>query len=219
MKTAIYARVSTVGLGQSTAMQLRDLRLLAERRGFEIVREYIDEGFSGARDSRPALDEMRADAKRGKFCVLLVWRLDRLGRSLAGLVRLLDDFRAQSVELISFSEGLDFTTSHGKLMFQLLSAFSEFEREVIRERVLAGLRNARARGIVLGRRRVPVDAARIAKLRAQGASWRVVCERTGLSKGTAQRAVYSLPKNPHVPTTHNSASGVSPVIEAAQNAQ
>ena len=149
-QAAIYGRVSTL-TNQSVEMQARDLRQLAERRSFDIVREYFDEGVSGAKSSRPALDEMLADAKRGKFRVLLVWKLDRLGRSLAHLVRLLEDLRACNVELVSFSEGLDFTTTTGKLLYQVLSAFAEFERDCIRERVRAGMRNARAKGRPIGR--------------------------------------------------------------------
>jgi DNA invertase Pin-like site-specific DNA recombinase len=192
-QAAIYGRVSTV-TNQSTDMQVRDLRQLADRRSFEVVHEYLDEGFSGAKSSRPALDKMLADAKRGKFRILLVWKLDRLGRSLAHLVRLLEDLRAWNVELVSFSEGLDFTTTTGKLLYQMLSAFSEFERDCIRERVRSGLRNARAKGKRLGRPRVFADASRIATLRAQGRSWREIVSETGISKGSAQRALSGLPK-------------------------
>ncbi len=134
MRTAIYARVSTTG-NQSVEMQLRDLRELAERRGFEIVGEYCDEGVSGAKDSRPRLNQLLADAEVGKFSVILAWKLDRLGRSLFHLVRLMEDFRRLDIELVSFSEGLDFTTNTGKLLFQIISAFAEFERDCIRERV------------------------------------------------------------------------------------
>jgi DNA invertase Pin-like site-specific DNA recombinase len=162
---------------------------------FELVREYLDEGFSGTKSSRPALDEMLADARRGKFRILLVWKLDRLGRSLAHLVRLLEDLRACNVELVSFSEGLDFTTTTGKMLYQMLSAFAEFERDCIRERVRSGLRNARAKGKRLGRPRVFTDASRIAALRKQGRSWSEIVSETGVSKGTAQRAVSGLPKN------------------------
>ena len=195
MKAAVYARVSTLN-GQSVEMQCRDLHALAERRGFEIAAEYCDEGQSGAKSSRPALDAMLADARRGKFRVLLVWRLDRLGRSLAHLVRLLEDLRAWNVELVSFSEGLDFTTATGKLMFQLLSAFGEFERECIRERVRAGLRNARAKGKRIGRPRVKVDALKIASFRAAGHSWPRIARELGVSVGTAYKAGQTLSKTP-----------------------
>jgi DNA invertase Pin-like site-specific DNA recombinase len=192
-RIAIYARVST-SAGQSADMQLLDLRELAKRRDFELVREYCDEGISGSKESRPALDALLRDARRRKFDAVLVWKLDRLGRSLVHLVRLLQDLRALGVELISFSEGLDFTTTTGKLLYQLISAFAEFERDCIRERVTAGLRNARAKGKRLGRPRVVVDACRIAALRSQGRSWREITSETGISKGTAQRALCSLPK-------------------------
>jgi DNA invertase Pin-like site-specific DNA recombinase len=193
-RIAIYARVSTTG-GQSVDMQLLDLRELAKRHDFELVGEYCDEGVSGSQESRPAFDALLRDARRRKFDAVLVWKLDRLGRSLVHLVRLLQDLRALGVELISFSEGLDFTTTTGKLLYQVISAFAEFERDCIRERVTAGLRNARAKGKRLGRPPVVVDAPRIAVLRAQGRSWREITAETGISKGTAQRALCSLPKN------------------------
>ncbi len=189
--SAIYCRVSTL-TNQSVEMQLRDLGQLAARRGFEVVRQYCDEGISGAKNSRPALDEMLADAKRGKFRVLLVWKLDRLGRSLAHLVRLLEDLRTCNVELVSFSEGLDFTTTTGKLLYQVLSAFAEFERDCIRERVRAGMRNARAKGKNIGRpprtqlsledRKSIADAYWRGKM-----SFRQLAKRFDTSIGTVQR--------------------------------
>jgi DNA invertase Pin-like site-specific DNA recombinase len=187
-QAAIYGRVSTL-TNQNVEMQVRDLRQLAERRSFEVVREYLDEGVSGAKSSRPALDEMLADAKRGKFCVLLVWKLDRLGRSLANLVRLLEDLRAYGVELVSFSEGIDFSTATGKLMYQMVSAFAEFERDCIRERVRAGLRNAVAKGKRLGRPRRVVDTHRVASLRAQGVGWKRIARELGVGVGTLYRFV------------------------------
>ena len=194
-KAALYCRISTLNHGQSVDLQLNDLRRLAEQRGFQIVKEYCDEGQSGSKNSRPALDAMLGDAKRGKFQTLLIWKLDRLGRSTAHLIQLLEEFKAWGVELVSFSEGLDFTTTTGKLFYTLISAFAEFERETIRERVRAGLRNAQTKGTRLGRPRILVDATQIGSLRAQGASWAAISARTGVSKGTAQRAVRSLPTN------------------------
>ena len=184
-RTAIYARVSTND--QSVEMQTRDLRKLADNRGFQVVTEYCDTGVSGAKNSRPALDRMMADAKSGKFEVILVWRLDRLGRSLAHLIRLLEDFKSWNVELVSFSEGLDFTTSSGRLFYQLLGAFAEFERETIRERVRSGMRNARARGIKLGRKNVQVDGAEVKRLRATGASFRAISRQLGVSVGSIHK--------------------------------
>ncbi len=149
MKAAIYARVST--FDQNVSMQLNDLRRLVKQRGFELSKEYVDAGQSGGKTSRPSLDAMLVDAQRGRFRVLLVWKLDRLGRSTSHLISLLEDFKTWNVQLVSFSEGLDFTTAAGKLFYTLLGAFAEFEKDTIRERVRAGLRNARARGIQLGR--------------------------------------------------------------------
>jgi len=194
-RVAIYARVSTA-TEQSPEMQLRDLRELAERRGFEVVREYVDQGFSGATDSRPALNDLLADARRGRFDAVLVWKLDRLGRSLINLVRLLEELRQLGVELISFSEGLDFTTTTGKLLYQVISAFAEFERDCIRERVRAGMRNARAKGKRIGRPPVVVDGAEVARLKAQNHSWREIAEELGVGATTARRAFSRLAKKP-----------------------
>jgi len=175
-------------------MQLNDLRKLAEQRGFQVVKEYCDEGQSGSKSSRPALDAMLADAKRGKFQTLLIWKLDRLGRSTTHLIQLLEEFKAWGVELVSFSEGLDFTTTSGKLFYTLISAFAEFERDCIRERVRAGLRAARAKGKRLGRPRVIVDAAQIASLRRQGASWAAIANKLGIGKGRCDEQPWRPPK-------------------------
>jgi DNA invertase Pin-like site-specific DNA recombinase len=185
---AIYTRVST-SANQSVEMQLRDLRQLAQQRGFEIVAEYCDEGFSGSSDSRPQLDRMLADAQKGKFSAILIWRLDRLGRSLQHLVRLFENFRVWNIALISYGEGLDFSTSMGKLFYQLSGAFAEFERDCIRERVKAGLRNAKAKGVKLGRKRVSLDLAAIQALRAEGHSISTIAQRTGYSTGSIFRTL------------------------------
>jgi DNA invertase Pin-like site-specific DNA recombinase len=194
-RVAIYARVSTTN-GQSPESQLRDLRELARCRNFHVAREYIDQGVSGATHSRPALNDLLTDARRGRFDAVLVWKLDRLGRSLIHLVRLLDEWQELGIELISFSEGLDFTTTTGKLLFQVVSAFAEFERDCIRERVRAGMRNARARGKRIGRPPVFVDATRVARLRAQGASWREISAKLDVGATTARRAFSRLAKTP-----------------------
>lgn len=192
MKAVIYCRVSTTA-GQSVDMQLRDLRQLAQQRGFEIIDEYCDKGVNGSCDSRPQLDRMLADAQRGKFQAILIWRLDRLGRSLQHLVRLFESFRAWNVALISFGEGLDFSTSMGKLFYQLSGAFAEFERDCIRERVKAGLRNAK--GKRLGRPQIVVDVRKVAVLREQGRSWPQIAKQLGIGVGTAYRAHQELSKN------------------------
>jgi DNA invertase Pin-like site-specific DNA recombinase len=190
MRAAIYARVST--FDQNVSMQLRDLRRLAKQRGFTVFKEYLDEGQSGSRTSRPSLDEMLADAKRGRFQVLLVWKLDRLGRSTAHLIRLLEDFRVWNVQLVSFGEGLDFTTTAGKLFYTLLGAFAEFEKDTIRERVRAGLRNAKANGVRLGRPPLrtlsPADIQQIRRDRRGGVSYENLAKQHRTSVWTAYYA-------------------------------
>ena len=156
MKAAIYARVSTVD--QEPENQLQELRRYVEARGWSAV-EYVDRGVSGAKDRRPALDQLVADAKRRRFDVLVCWRLDRLGRNLRHLITLLDELQAVGVGFVTLGEGIDATTPAGTLQMHILGAIAEFERERIRERVLAGLRRARAHGQRLGRpkARVPVE--------------------------------------------------------------
>jgi DNA invertase Pin-like site-specific DNA recombinase len=195
IRTAIYARVSTVNNGQDPSMQTRELCEYAERRGWESVGEYVDTGISGTKDSRPQLNRLMADAHRRRFDVVVVWRFDRFARSVSHLLRALETFKALGIEFVSLSEQMDTSTPTGKMVFTVLAAVAELERSLIAERVKAGLRNARAKGKRLGRPRGIVDASRIAALRAQGRSWREISEETGVSKGSAQRAFCSLPKN------------------------
>jgi DNA invertase Pin-like site-specific DNA recombinase len=168
-RVALYARVSTLN-GQDPEMQLRELRELATRRGWTIAEEYTDQGISGSRESRPALNRLMADAHTRRFDAVLVWKLDRFGRSLKHLVTAIADFEALGVAFVSLRDNLDLSTPSGRLMFQIIGAMSEFERSLIQERVRAGLRNARAKGKKFGRPRVPVDARAIAELRSRGAS-------------------------------------------------
>jgi DNA invertase Pin-like site-specific DNA recombinase len=194
-QVALYARVSTLN-GQDPEMQLRELREYALRRGWAIENEYIDQGISGSRESRPALNSLMADAHKRKFDAVLVWKIDRFGRSLKHLVNSLAELGALGVAFVSFRDNLDLSTPSGRLMFQIIGAMAEFERALIQERVRAGLRNARAKGKRLGRPRVLVDVSRIASLRAQGHSWADINAEMGISKGTAQRAISALPKIP-----------------------
>src|ERR1700756_3433769 len=135
-----------------------------------------------------------ADASRRRFDAILVWKIDRFGRSLKHLVNALADLAALGVAFISLRHNLDLSTPSGRLMFQIIGAMAEFERALIQERVRAGLRNAQAKGRRLGRPRVVVDALRIASLRAQGRSWAEIVAEVKVGKGTAQRAVAGLPK-------------------------
>src|SRR5918992_6404327 len=145
MRVGMYARVSTTA-GQTCENQLIELREFCERRGWNVYREYVDEGVSGAKDRRPALDQLVADAKRRRFDVLVCWRLDRLGRNLRHLILLLDELQSVGVAFVSLSEGIDATTPAGRLQLHVLGAIAEFERDRIRERVRAGLGGARGQG-------------------------------------------------------------------------
>ena len=185
-RVALYARVSTLN-GQDPEMQLSELREYASRRGWSITREYVDSGVSGSKESRPELNQLMADAHRRKFDAVLVWKIDRFGRSLKHLVNALADLCAYGVAFISFRDNLDLSTPSGRLMFQIIGAMAEFERSLIQERVRAGLRNARAKGKKLGRPRTDVDCARVAALRASGSSWRTIARELGTGVATLHR--------------------------------
>ncbi len=156
-RAAIYARVST--LDQEPENQLQELRRYVHARSWAAAVEYVDKGMSGSTDSRPALNRLVADARRRRFDVLVVWRLDRLGRSLKHLITLLDDLQVLGVAFVSLAEGIDATTPAGKLQMHILGAISEFERARIAERVKAGLAQARRRGRRLGRPATHISAA------------------------------------------------------------
>jgi DNA invertase Pin-like site-specific DNA recombinase len=195
MRIGLYARVSTLH-NQHPEMQLAELREYADLRGWKIVGEYVDNGVSGSKESRPELNRLMADAHRRKFDAVLCSKVDRFGRSLKHLVNALADLDAYGVAFISLRDNLDLTTPTGRLMFQVIGAMAEFERALIQERVRSGLKNAVARGKRLGRPKRTVDAARIIALRAAGASWREVAEQMGIGVGTACRALQSPSKNP-----------------------
>lgn len=134
MRAALYARVSTTDKGQDVDLQLNDLREFAQTRGFEAF-EYVDQGVSGSTAKRPSLDEMLKAARARKIDVVVVWKLDRLGRSLVHLLHLLNELEALGVAFISLREQIDMTTPAGRLMAHLMGAFAEFERDLIQERV------------------------------------------------------------------------------------
>ena len=190
-RVAIYARVST---SDQVRSQLRDLRQYAESRGLEMF-EYVDSGFSGAKQSRPALDRLMDDARKRRFDCFLVWRFDRFSRSTKHLLLALEDSAASA----SSSSAIRRTSIQLRCWtgaLYIVSAVAQLERDLIRERVRAGLRNAQAKGKKFGRPRAQVDAARVAELRCEGLSWPQVCQTLNLSKGTAQRAFYGLPNYP-----------------------
>src|SRR5208283_2236564 len=141
-----YARCSTVDKGQDPELQLVPLREYCQRRGFEIAGEYVDTGVSGATDQRPQLDALLNAARKREIDHIVVWKLDRFGRSLKQLVNSLAELNSLGVGFISYQDNLDLTTPAGRLMFHIIGAMAEFERELIRERVKAGIENARRKG-------------------------------------------------------------------------
>jgi DNA invertase Pin-like site-specific DNA recombinase len=194
VKAVLYVRVSTTDR-QHPDVQIGELREYCQRRGWEIAGEYVDQGVSGAKEKRPQLDRMLAECRARRVDAVVVWRYDRFARSLKQLVNALDEFRTLGIEFVSLHDGCDTTTAQGRLMFGIMASLAEFERELIRERVRAGLDAARARGKRLGRPRCEVDTTRIAELRAQGRSWRAIAGEIGIPAGTARAVYQRLAKN------------------------
>jgi len=166
-------------------MQTRELAAYCERRGWAVFDTYVDNGVSGKRDSRPALNRLMSDAHARRFDVVVCWRFDRFSRSVSHLCRALETFHALKIDFISMIEQIDTTTPAGTFVFHVLAAVAQSERETNAERVRAGLRHARAKGKRIGRPKVVVDVMRIKSLRAAGYSWRETARQMGISIGTA----------------------------------
>ncbi len=171
-------------------MQLDVLREYAARRGLEVVAELVDHGVSGARDHRPALDELMVLARRRGVDMILVYRFDRFARSVRHLVTALDEFQALGVEFVSYTESVDTSTPLGRALFSIVAALGELERSLIVERSVEGQRRARARGQHIGRPRLDVDARRIVALHRAGTSVRAIARATGLSRTVVTRVVH-----------------------------
>src|ERR1700726_5011026 len=168
MRIGIYARVSTKD--QSCELQVRDLRAYCCARGFDLVREYVDVGQSGAKDSRPELNKLMDDARKRQFDAIIVWRFDRFARSTKHLLSALEEFRSLGIQFISYQENIDTNSALGQALFTIVSAVAQLERDLIRERVSAGIRNARVNGKQFGRPKRGVDHNRLLELKAQGNS-------------------------------------------------
>ena len=183
---ALYARVSTAE--QNCEMQLGDLRRFASQR-FGRVYEYVDVGVSGAQRRRPQLDALIKEAHKRLFDVVLVWKFDRFARSVKHLVDSLEEFRALGIDFISFTEGIDTTTPSGELLFHIMGAVAQFERDLIAERVRAGIAHARAMGKRIGRPPATVDVGEVVRLRGQGMSLRGVARTLSIPVSRVRRAV------------------------------
>ena len=183
---AFYARVST--LDQNCEVQLEDLRRYASKR-FARFCEYADLGVSGTQRHRPQLDALMRDAHKRLFDVVLVWKFDRFARSLKHLMESLEEFRALGIDFISLTEGVDTTTPVGQLLFNIVGAVAQFERDQIVERVRAGLAHARAMGKHIGRPRANVDQEAVRSLRSQGKSLRVIAATLNIPVSRVRRAL------------------------------
>lgn len=193
-RVAIYARVSTEN--QTTDNQLIELRAVAERSGWVIVKEYVDEAISGAkgRDKRPAFDSLLKDASRREFDMVLAWSVDRLGRSLQDLVNFLADIQANELGLYLHQQGINTDTPTGKAMFQMCGIFAEFERSMIRERVMSGIARARANPNPNkkphGRPANLINPEpQIRALRAEGKGMLKIAKELGIGVSTVQRVL------------------------------
>lgn len=189
MKTAIYARVSTANKGQDVDLQLRDLRSYVQARGWEIFKEYVDPGVSGRKDKRPYLDSMMDDARKRRFDAVVVWRFDRFARSTKHLVTALEEFKHLGIDFISFQENIDTSSPMGKAMFTIVSAIAELEADIIRERVMAGLNNARAKGVKLGRPGLDLDRDGLIRMREQGLTMRAIASELKVSAGFVHKTL------------------------------
>jgi DNA invertase Pin-like site-specific DNA recombinase len=167
----------------------------AKHRGLEIVQEYRDEGISGSKDSRPALDRLMKDARARKFDVVIVARFDRFARSVSHLLRALEEFSHLGVDFVSLSESVDTSTPMGRMIFTVLGAVAELERNLIRERIQMGISRVRKQGKQLGRPRVEVDPLQVAGLRACRYTWNQIAAKLDIGRGTAERAFRTFPRN------------------------
>ena len=187
-KVGLYARCSTRDK-QDPATQLVPLREFARQRQLEVAGEYVDLGFSGAKERRPQLERLMADARRKKFEVVLVARFDRFARSTKHLLTALGEFQSLGIDFMSYTESIDTSTAVGRMVFTMVAAVAEMERSLIRERVQAGVDRARRQGKKLGRPRVLVDEEKIREEMAAGGTIRATAKRWGVSRGVVRRLI------------------------------
>ncbi len=189
-RVIIYARVST--REQNVDMQLIDLRQYAAARKLNIVKEYIDYA-SGAKSDRINYRKLLDDVRKRKTDVVLVWKFDRFARSTKELINALEEFNNLGVDFISYKENIDTSTPAGKILFTMISAFAEFERAIIRERVIAGMEKAKARGAKIGRPRIPpFTIQKMLEMRENGVSYREIIKKMRISKSAYYNIINSI---------------------------
>jgi len=196
MKAALYARVSTTD--QNCEMQLRELREYCARRGWESVGEYVDSGWSGAKANRPELDRLMKAAAERRFDGVLVWKIDRFGRSVLNLNQQLASLSSYGVRFIATSQGLDTDEANptSRLLLHILASVAEFEREMIRERVRTGMRVAKHRGKHVGRNKAVFDRSKALAMHEAGASVREIAVALNVGRGTIHRLLSTEPTRP-----------------------
>jgi len=181
-RVIIYARVSTKE--QNVDMQITDLRQYAEARKLKVVREYIDYA-SGAKTDRTNYKKLFDDARKRRTDIILVWKFDRFARSTRELINALEEFNNLGVDFISYKENIDTSTPADKILFTMISAFAEFERAIIRERVIAGMDKAKSRGVRIGRPKIPpFTVQKVLEMKELGAGYKEITKKLKISKST-----------------------------------
>lgn len=198
MKAALYLRVSSGNGRQTTENQRRELDAYCERQGWRIVEVYDDTGISGAKDDRPALNAMLKAVAKKRFDVVACWKIDRLARSTAHLLSVLQTLQSHGVGFVATTQAIDTTTAYGRMVTTFLGAIAEFERELIVERVKAGQARARAQGTRIGRPRVAIDIRRALELREQGLGYKQIAKVLGVPRTTLYRTLAAIPQTPAV---------------------
>ena len=186
-RAALYARVSTAD--QHVENQFLDLRKLATQRGFEVRREYCDQGISGSKARRPGLDAMMADARRGEFSVLTVAAFDRIARSTKNFLEIVDELHELGIEFISAREAIDTSGPMGRMFITLIGSIAELEKSILVERIRAGMRRARMEGQRLGRAPLDIDHEALVRDRLAGMSLTIVAKKYGVSRASVVRFV------------------------------
>ena len=193
-KVAIYVRVSTSG--QTVENQERELLAHCHRQGWQVFKVYRDEGFSGAVAERPALQTMMSDARQRRFDSLLIWKIDRLARSIAHLIETLAELKGLGVGFISLTEAINTETAQGRMLCSFLGAIGEFEREMTIARIKSGVARAKAAGVKFGRPRTAFDYAKAAELRKQGLGYKAIARALSVPRTTVYRVLRGIPKAP-----------------------
>jgi DNA invertase Pin-like site-specific DNA recombinase len=191
-KVIIYGRISTDE--QNIESQLQAVRKYCANQDWTITKEYIDTGISGSKDSRPSLDQLKADCKQGAIQAVVVFKFDRIARSTSHLLECLNLFQRYGVDFVSVTEGVDTSTSVGKMVYTFLGAIAEFERSLIQERVRSGIQRAKASGVHCGRPRKGLDVSEAIQLQREGWSLRRIADKLNVSYGTVNRALKSVTK-------------------------